>query len=309
MKKLLIAFVAILASLVPSAALAADEDETGDVLMRIGANVVLAQDDVVGTMIVIDGDAVIDGQVSDALVVINGNALVRGEVSGSVTVISGDLRLAETAQVRDVTSINGEFIRAEGALVTGEINDEDSFGWFSAAAAVFSVIFWIGLTLALILAGVIFAAIGGRQLGGAAQRMTGDAVNTIIGVVFVAVALPIIALVAIATLIGLPFGIGLLVFLLPTLWFLGYIVAGARLGSLLVGQERAFAGGHPYAATVLGIVLLQLVALVPVAGALVAMLAGLWGAGALVFGAFRAAGGKGFDAGATAAPRTPQPAA
>jgi hypothetical protein len=308
MKWLLAPILAFFIAFIPALAFAEDgQDE--DVLIRVGADVRIAAGERAGTVIVIDGNAFIDGEVADTVLVIDGNATLTGEVSGQLTVISGDIDLQPTARVKDVSSIRGSILRSEGALITGEIRERDNFEWFGAAAAFFSILFWAALTVALIGAGLIFAAIGGRQLREAAQRMTGDAVNTIIGVVFVVVALPLIAVLAMITLIGVPFGIGLLVFLLPALWFLGYIVAAARLGSALVGLRNKGPSDHPYAATVLGIVLLQLLVLVPVLGVLVALLAGLWGAGSLAFSAYKAAGGRSLEASGPSTMSPPQPAA
>jgi hypothetical protein len=308
MKWLLSTLVAFSIAFLPSLAFAEDgQDE--DVLIRIGADAHIAQGERAGTVIVIDGNAVIDGEVAETVLVIDGNATIRGVVSGQLTVISGDIDLLPTARVKDVTSIRGSIIRSEGASVTGEISERDNLEWFGAAAVFFSILFWGALTVALIGAGLIFAAIGGRQLREAAQRMTGDPVSTIIGVVFIVFALPLIAVLAMVTLIGVPFGIGLLLFLLPALWFLGYIVAAARLGSALIGLRNKGASDHPYAATVLGVVLLQLLVLVPVLGVLVGLLAGLWGAGALAAGAYRAAGGRGFEAPGSSTMSPAQPAA
>jgi hypothetical protein len=83
-------------------------------------------------------------------------------------------------------------------------------------------------------------------------------VNTILGVVFVWVALPIIAALAIVTLIGLPLGLGVLIFLLPALWFLGLIVAGTRLGLAIVKVSGRESGEHPYLASFVGLLILQL---------------------------------------------------
>jgi hypothetical protein len=295
MKWLLIPLLAFALAFIPTLAFAEDGVDE-DVLVRIGADVHIAVGERAGTVIVIDGDALIEGEVAKGVFVINGNATVRGEVSGDLTVISGDIDLLPTAQVKNITSIRGNIHRAEGSLVSGDVNERDEFGFAGLAASVFSILFWIGITVALIAAGLIFAAVGGRQLREAAQRMTGDAVNVIIGIVFVAVVIPSLAVAAMVTLIGIPLGIGLLLFLLPALWLLGYIVAGARLGGALAGLTARGEGDHPYAATVLGIVLLQLLALVPIVGALIAFLAGVWGAGSLAYSTYRAAGGKGFEA-------------
>jgi hypothetical protein len=110
------------------------------------------------------------------------------------------------------------------------------------------------------------------------------------------------------TLVGIPLGLGVLVFVLPTMWFLGYIVAGSAIGKLVL--HRSDNTGRPFAATALGLVLLQLGLIVPVAGGIVAVLAGTWGAGALAFTAYRAAGGKGFspEGPAPVVTQTPSPA-
>jgi hypothetical protein len=294
MKWLLAGLTAMVLALTPGLAFAQDGQDD-DMVIRIGADLRLAAGERAGTVIVIDGDALIEGEVADAVLVINGNAVVAGEISGQLTVIAGDIDLQATAQVKDVISVRGNILRSEGSLITGEIHERDSIGWLSGAAVFFSIAFWLGLTVALIGAGFIFAAIGGRQLREAARRMTAEPVNTILGVVFVAVAIPMLAGLAITTLVGIPFGIGLLIFLLPALWFLGYIVAAARLGGVLIGLRGPDSGGHPYAATVLGVVLLQLLVLVPVIGAVVALLAGLWGAGALAVSGYKAAGGRGVE--------------
>ncbi|MEN9221621.1 MAG: hypothetical protein Q6M04_04210, partial [Thermostichus sp. BF3_bins_97] len=54
-----------------------------------------------------------------------------------------------------------------------------------------------------------------------------------------------------------------------------------------------------------GLLILQVIVLLPVLGALVVFLAGVWGAGALAVTAFKAAGGKGFDATSTASAPVP----
>ena len=44
---------------------------------------------------------------------------------------------------------------------------------------------------------------------------------------------------AMLTLVGIPLGLGVLLLVLPALWFLGYIVAGARLGTLILHRDDA----------------------------------------------------------------------
>ena len=309
MKWLTAALAGLVFAFLPVLAFADDGNQPDDLLIRIGADVRIAPGEKAGSLIVIDGDAIIEGEVERTVFVVNGNATISGKVNGDLTVIRGDINLLPPAQLKNVNAIRGDLNRAQGVTITGDVNERDGFGVPAAVIAAFSVLFWAGMSVAVVAAGLIFAAIGGRQLTQAAVAMTRDAVSAIIGVVFVWVALPVIAGAAMVTLIGIPFGLGLLVFALPALWFIGYIVAGARLGSALVGLTGREAGQHPFAATTLGLVLLQLLVLVPVLGALMVLFAGVWGAGAVAVIAYRAAGGKDFTPSLPAAGAQPQAAA
>jgi hypothetical protein len=297
MKWVYVAVMAVALSLIPAVASAEDGEKDNDVLIRINSNVHIPAGERVGTLVVINGDAIIDGEVERGVFVARGNATVNGSIKEQLVVVSGDIDLRSGSQVKDVVSVRGDLIRDSGAVVTGEVTERENigFGFLGLASILFSIYLWLTMTIALVVAGLVFAAVGGRQLNAAARIMTGEAVNTIVGVVFVWVAIPIIAFIAVITLVGLPLGVGLMLFLLPALGFLGYIVAANRLGSALVARFGNATADHPFGATTLGILLLQLVLLVPVVGAIVAAVAGIWGAGALAYLAYRSGGGHSMD--------------
>jgi hypothetical protein len=293
--KWLLASLVLLAVLFTPAVASADDGRKGDgVLMRITGDVTVAKDQVVSNVVVIDGTVTVDGTVQESLTVISGTAIVNGSVHGDITVISGTLDLRSGAQVASLNLIDSDLVRADGVTVTGAISQHDGIEVPTGLIAALSVYFWLALTATIIAAGLVFAGIGGRQLNGAAQVMTGDPLNALLGGVFLWIGLPIVAVIAMLTLVGIPFGLGILLVALPALWFLGYIVAGAWLGNIILRRDTTAA--HPLLATALGVLLLQLGLLVPVVGAVVAFLAGAWGAAALTYLAFRAAGGKGFKA-------------
>jgi hypothetical protein len=284
-----------LASLPGAAAAQSPEDNDEGFILRVNGDVVIGEDERVAAVIVIDGNLRVEGTVTDFVLVIEGDALVSGTIEGNLTVISGDIELTSNAVVEDINSVRGDLIRAQGATVTGEIHERDNFEFLWAVAGVFSLLFWVGMTVTMAVAALLFAHFGARQLSGAATLMTGDLVNSIIGTVFLWVGGPILAVLAFITVIGIPLGLGILLFLLPAMGFLGYIVAGTRLGTLVLsagGRERS---GKPYLEAVLGVVLLQLLILVPLFGAIVVLLAAIWGAGSLAFVIYRGAGGKGFE--------------
>jgi hypothetical protein len=273
-----------------AAAQTAEDDDEGAVI-QINSNVVIGADETIDNLVVISGNAVIDGTVRGTLVVIDGDATISGTVEDDLTVISGDINLMDGANVNNVHSIRGDLTRAPGATVRGDVEESD-FSGFWAALGIFSIVLWIGMTVALIVAGIVFALIGGRQLKAAANLMTGEAVNAIIGTVFLWIGLPILAVIALITVIGIPLGLGILIFLMPVLGFLGYLVAATRLGSLLTGALKQPEAGRPVLAVVLGVLLLQVILIIPVLGALAVFLAAIWGAGSLAYVAYRVAGGR-----------------
>jgi cytoskeletal protein CcmA (bactofilin family) len=299
MKRLPLALIAGFAlALLPMAVYAQDGDERG-FLLRFDGDVTIARDEVAGSVVVINGDATIDGTVKDTLIVIEGTAIVRGSVEGDVTVVSGDLDLRSGATVKNVHLVRSDLTQASGATITGDLNRRENFA-FRGFGAVFSILIWVGMTIAVVAAGILFAAVGGRQLKTASLALTQEVGQSILGAVIVWVGVPVAAVLIIITVVGIPLGLGMLLFLLPTLWVLGYIALATRLGMALVGYAGRIPGDHPYAAVAVGLIVLQLLVLVPVLGFLIVGVGALWGAGGIALVAYRAARGG---------PETPGPAA
>jgi hypothetical protein len=296
----LLAFVAVLW---PSAAAAQGPDIGKDdgAVIHLNQDIVIGPNETVDNLVVISGDAVIDGTVTGALFVVDGNATVAGSVGDDLTVVSGDINLLDGSTVNNVHSIRGDLTRAPGATVTGDVDDEDFSGLW-AVLGVFSVVLWIGLTIALIVAGIVFALIGGRQLTAAARLMTDEVVNSILATVVLWIGLPVLAGLILVTIIGIPLGLGILLVLLPILAFLGYLVAATRLGSWLTGALKQPDPGRPILSVVIGVILLQVILIIPVLGAIVVFLAAIWGAGSLAYMAYRAAGGRDISPASSTAP-------
>ena len=303
---LLLAFCALIA-LVPASAFAQaeGEDDGNGFVLRIDGPLRVGAGERIENAVVISARAVIAGTVEDTLVVIDSDTVITGTIEGDVVAISSDLILRAGARVEgDIRLINSDLVRASTATVLGDVNEGWELGWWRWA---FPLFFWLGMTIAVVLSGLVFAAIGGRQLSSAADLLTAKAGWSILAAVLAWVGIPVLAVLAFITLIGIPVAIGMLVFLLPALLFLGYLVAGTRVGALVLRRRLAH-GGRPYLSAVVGLVLFQLVALIPVFGFLVVLLAGLWGTGGLALLVWRGfAGGGGAEA--PPAPAAPAPAA
>jgi len=115
------------------------------------------------------------------------------------------------------------------------------------------------------------------------------------------VAVPVAAVIAFVSVVGIATGIGIVLFVTPALWFIGYLVAGVAIGDGILGATRREQGGRPYAAVTLGLATLLLLGLVPVLGAIVMSIAGIVGSGAVALVAWRSLRGSGVQAAGTPA--------
>ncbi len=253
-------------------------------IFRANGDVTVAPDEVIGTIIVANGDAIVRGEVTDTVIVIGGDATIEGTVGGDAIVVDGTLSLAQDATVKNVTLVSSTLDRADGATVTGNIDEEDNYVSLGWGAAVFTLLMWGGVTLALLIATVVFAVYGGRQLAAAGETLRHQVGMSIVTALALWIGLPIIAVLAFITVIGIPLGIAIFLVVMPALWFLGYLVSGSLLGEAIM---RAFRGGEAtqqrWLTALVGVLILQLVGLIPGLGPVIAVLAGLGGAGALVF--------------------------
>lgn len=287
MKKLMLVFALLLALLPIGAGAQGNDgdDEEDGLLLRINGTVSLPEGDIVDVAVAINSDATVAGTVRDTLLVIDADAVVSGTVEGEVIVVNGTLTLASGATVKDVSLVRSELVEEPGSTITGDVDRTTRWAfWSTGAAILFGIAFWLAMTISLVLAGLLFAAIGGRQLKRASALMTDAVGPSILSGVIAAIALPIVAVIAIATLIGIPFGLGILLMLIPTIIFLGYIVAANWFGTLLLNRALPERGGvHPYAQVTVGIIILQFVLLIPGVAPVVFLAAGIWGGGALIW--------------------------
>ncbi len=287
MRRVFIILIALLAALAPASALGqgAPTTDASGFAMRVNGDYRLPAGDSVNTVVVIGGDALIDGTVNDHLVVINGDAVVRGRVDGTATMVRGTITLASGSSVGDVRLIRSDIDQRQGATVTGEVT-HSSVVWFQAFGVVAVILLTVGMGVMLFAGGAIFAGIGGRQLNTAASMMAKKPGQSILTAGIVAVGLPVATVGAMVTVVGIPVALAMIFVVGPLLTFLGLVVAGTWLGSLVLRHDGV-PKEHPYGETTLGILILLLGFLVPGIGAPTFLLLGLWGTGALVYMAWR----------------------
>jgi hypothetical protein len=256
------------------------QHKSSDLLVRIGAPLTLPAGDSAGTLVVIDGDALVRGRLKDNLVVLGGTARVSGTIDHDIAVAGGTLELDSTARVGgNVLLYRSVLHRAPGAVVAGKIDVKTSpaFGqWFAIG-------FWVSMTVTVLALGLLFAALAGKQLSEAASLLAQRPGASVISSLLTWGPAITIAILGFASVIGIPLGIVIMFFLLPALGFLGYLVAATALGAAISGRRNLPRATRPYKEAAIGVVALQVVGFIPAVGGLIVVLAGAFGAGALVY--------------------------
>ena len=287
MARLSVFLIALFLALLPATSFAqVSEASDSGFVMRIDGDLTVREGESVDAAIVISGDVQIDGTVEDFLMLIDGDAEISGRVDGDIVAISATIDLTADAVVDgDISLIDSDLNQATGAQVLGDVDDEFEINWW--VLLIVNIVFWIGMTIAVLVFGLLLVAVAPRQATNAAAAMTADPGWSILSAAIAFIAIPIAAVIALVTVVGVPLGVGVLAFLLPALWFLGYLVGGLMFGTLIYSRTSESIRGNRYLAMVTGLAIMQILILIPFLGIPIAVLMGLWGGGAVALLAWR----------------------
>jgi hypothetical protein len=242
------------------------------------------------------------GEHADRIVIADGRVEISGHVDGVVLAIHAPVHIARTAVIdgnvislsKRVTVARGAILNHDliyadekptvpkGAMVYGDVRRIDGgdvslpFGAFVLHLAI-----WLAFTLSSLALGLAMVWLAPRALEaayGTARERAGPAIAWGLGLFL---GLPLVAVAAVATLVGIPLGLLMLMALLP-LYALGYVAAGYVLGRAIVpGRGRV-------AAFLMGWAILRVIAFVPGLGVLAWIGATVFGLGILTVTLWRA---------------------
>jgi hypothetical protein len=233
------------------------------------------------------------------VVAFDGNVTIRGRVTSDVVAFNGDVRVPGGRVGGDVTALNGQIVLAPRAVVGGDVNwrdtrpvippgadvggSVDEFQWDVSPWSGFAwaLLFWLAETVSALVLGLILIALwprGFEALAAAWRRSPGPVAGW--GALLL-IGLPIVAVIALVTLVGIPLGIGLLLALIP-LWAVGYVAGTFVLGRLILRDAGRFV------AFLVGLLIVQVLALIPFVNALVVIVVVAIGLGTLIVAAWRA---------------------
>jgi len=229
----------------------------------------------VGDLVVFHGSAVMDGTVEGSLTAFDAPVTIAGRVNGDVVVFNGRVVLQSGANVTgDVVSQQAPVV-ASGATIGGTTKrlqtntNWEGFGWAGRVA------WWLAVSISTLVVGLVLLWLVGRgapRILEAGRNMIGPSNGLGLLLFF---GLPLLAIIALVTVVGIPLGLGLLAALL-LIYALGYSAAAWILGRSIVPEPTAWA-----VAFLAGWAILRVLALIPILGGLVWFAAVVLGLGAL----------------------------
>jgi cytoskeletal protein CcmA (bactofilin family) len=261
---------------------AAADDRADDTIVVITGGATVAEGETVDDVVVVDGPVRIDGTVDGDVFVVSGDTEISGEVTGDVTVVAEPAVIGAGARIGGDLRYGDEKPEiASGAQIDGDISKE---GWSDIRPVGFIgwLAFWLAVTVSSLALGLLLLLIAPRAADAAYRQTREGTWQSAVAGIAIFILLPILAVLALVTLVGLPLGIGLLLALLP-LGAIAYVTTLWVVGRALVKPPRG-----RLVAFLAGWAIFRAGALVPVLGILVWLAATVFGLGVLGLALWRA---------------------
>lgn len=254
-------------------------------LIVLSGRVSVPRGQAIGEVVVFHGRVQIAGVARKDVVVLDGPIAVSGQVSGSVIALGGDVQLASTAQVAGDVLASGDVTAEEGAQVGGHLRQHVGFTLRGRLDAIGRLLSWFAVSVSTFLLGGLLVWFAPRGLDRAEQALRTAPWASLGWGVLVTIALPLVSIALLASILGMPLGLAVLLGLLLLL-SIAYAVAAYLLGRLIVRQPRgrllAFAAGWAIA---------RVIGLIPIVSGVTWGIGAVVGLGALTVATWRARGG------------------
>ncbi len=268
---LFLALVALLLAGVP--ALAQDVQADGRVQVSVGGDFTLPAGQEADVVVVVDGDALIEG-VARVVMVVDGTVTLAGGTVDTLAIINGTAIIGPGSTVTDdVLELNSTVTVDPSATVEGEVRSlAVDLAGIGVAIGVLGVLAWMAFALVTWMAGLALAAFGARQVRSAEWLISSEPLRTLAVGIGMVLLPPIVAVLLIATVVLLPVGIALLLIVWPVLAFLGWLVGSTWIGEwILRTAGRPAPERRPYLGVTLGLIVATLISLVPLVGVVISL--------------------------------------
>lgn len=275
----LLALGLLLSLAIPAGAPAQADAKPKDRVVITGP-VVVDRGDTAGDVVVVDGDVLVRGTVKGDLVVVNGEVTLRGRVTGNVVAVADKVIIGSRGRVDgDLRYGDNKPVGATSDKVGGKVKRFDPQAIASPIGAGIVLGVWLAVTVSIFLLGLILLLLAPRAADAVARSGIGK--SLLVGLLAF-ILLPIIAGIALVTVIGIPLGFVLLLLLVP-LYAISYVTGAWAVGRRILKPDKA-----RILSFLVGLLIVRLLALIPIAGGLITFLVTLLGLGALFVAMFRA---------------------
>lgn len=236
----------------------------------------------VGDLVVFHGSSTVDGTVEGSLTAFDAPVTISGRVEGDVVVFNGPVQLRDGAEVTGDLVSRSDPVVGSGATIGGETKrvetnfNWEGFGWIGRLG------WWFAVSVSTLVVGLVLIWLAGRGALGiseAGRNRVGASIGWGLLAFF---GLPLVGILALVTIVGIPLGLGLLS-ALALIYALGYGASAWIVGRSLVREPASW-----ILAFIAGWAILRIVALIPFLGGLMWFIAVVFGLGALLVAATRA---------------------
>lgn len=269
--------------------LAADPNHTdGPVLMAFNGDITVPAGDQADFVMVTKGTATIAGD-AKTVVVIDGTAALTGATVESVFATGGTVTIDAASTVTgNVRTIGSTVTVDPAAKIGGSVASfEKDIVAATAVLAPLVLLFMLGFVLVTVVAGLALAALAARQVRAAEQVISKEPGHALVVGIAGLILVPLVAILAMITVIGVPLGLAILLMVWPAVAIVGWLVAGIWIGDWLLYRGDRPRPERPYLAAVVGVLILMIVGIVPVIGPFIGAIASLFGFGAVLLLAWR----------------------
>jgi hypothetical protein len=249
-------------------------DENDQIVLTGG--LVIASDGTVDTAAILNGPALIEGTVRESVFVLNGDVEISGTVNEDVVVFNGDVVIRSSAEIGgDLVTQRTPQIE-EGATIRGSTSDiATRFDDVDLVGAAGRFAWWLGYSVSVLILGLlllVFAPTLDEAVRAAARLRLGSSIGWGVALFLL---LPIVSVLLLVTVVGLPLGLFVLLGL-ALIYTLGYTMAPIAVGSLVMKSSPS-----RFVVFLVGWAILRVLALIPVVGGLLWLVASAWGLGLL----------------------------
>lgn len=231
-------------------------------------------DRTVDTAVIFNGRATVEGTVREDLFVMNGDTEISGTVNGDVVVFNGDVAVLSGAEIGgDLVTQSTPQVEAGATIRGSQTNIATKFD-YDVGAFAGRFVWWLGYTVSVLILGLLLLAFAPHLDEAVVETIRARLGSSIGWGVALFFLLPIAAILLLVTVVGIPLGLFVML-ALALIYTIGYAVATHGVGRLVMRSSSR------YVAFLIGLVILRALALIPVVGGLLWLLASVWGLGLL----------------------------